>query len=226
MNVNIKKNSKLFKLLFAFLIITFFFSGCLKIVRVTGVKINGGDKYLKIGETLQLSVTIEPSDATNTAVTWESSDSSKVTVNERGLVTAIAKLGAEITVITKDGKHEDTIAVYVGIANPNNPVNPGATCDSCNPCNPCNTCDPCNQCNPCNTCNPCNNCDPCNSYNQNNTCNPCNPCNTCNPCDPCNQNDPCNQCNTCQPEPCNPCDPSEGCYNPCECQSSTCNSCN
>ena len=124
MNVNIKKNSKLFKLLFAFLIITFFFSGCLKIVRVTGVKINGGDKYLKIGETLQLSVTIEPSDATNTAVTWESSDSSKVTVNEKGLVTAIAKLGAEITVITKDGKHEDTIAVYVGIANPNNPVNP------------------------------------------------------------------------------------------------------
>ena len=202
MNINIKKDNRLCKLLFAFLTIAFFFSGCLKIVPVTGVKIDGGDKYLKIGETLQLSATIEPSDATNKAIIWESSDNSKVTVDEKGLVTAIAKTGAEITVITKDGKYEDTIAVFVGIANPNNStISPGATCDSCNPCNSCNTCDTCNTCDPCNTCNtcnPCNTCDPCGS------CEP-NPCNSCNLCEPCNTCEPCSTCDPCNSDPCNPC---------------------
>jgi len=201
MNINIKKDSRLFKLLFVFLSITFFFSGCLKLVSVTGVKIDGGDKYLNIGETLQLTATVEPSDATNKAVIWESSDNSKVTVDEEGLVTAIAKTGAEITVITKDGKYEDTIAVYVGMANSNSnsTIDPGATCD---PCNPCNTCQP-DPCNPCDQCNPCepNPCEPCNT---------CNPCNTCDPCSTC-EPDPCNPCNTCEPDPCNSCDPCNPC---------------
>src|SRR5690554_887806 len=105
--MDIKKS---FKLIIAFLVIVFFLSGCLsRVIHVTGVAINGGNQVLKVGQTLQLSVTIEPIDATNTVVFWESSDINKVTIDENGLVEAIAMPGAEITVITEDGEFEDTI---------------------------------------------------------------------------------------------------------------------
>ena len=123
---------------------------------------------MRVGETLQLSVKIEPSDATNTIVFWESSDTSKLIVDDKGLVKAVAMPGAEITVITKDGKFENTIIISVVPENSNilnNTNNSCNTCDPCNPCNQCNTGNQCNTCDPCNTCNPCNECDPCTPVN-------------------------------------------------------------
>ena len=192
---------KLCKLIITFLVIMFFLSGCFpRVIHVTGVSIAGGNQVIKVGETLQLSVDIEPIDATHTAVFWESSDINKLTVNENGVVEAIAMPGAEITVITEDGEFEDTIAISVIPADSsttNNPCDPCNTCDPCNQCDPCNPCepDPCNQCDPCNPCDPCNTCEP--------ECDPCNPCGDCY--DPCEcQSDPCTPC---EPDPCNTCDP-------------------
>jgi hypothetical protein len=164
--------NKLCKLIITFFIIMFFLSGCFpRVIHITGVSIAGGNQVLKAGETLQLSVEIEPIDATHTVVFWESSDINKVTVDENGVVEAIAMPGAEITVITEDGEFEDTIAIS---------VIPASSGTSTNPCDPCNTCDPCNPCEP----DPCDPCDPCGDcYNQ------CecqsDPCDPCNPCDPC-----------------------------------------
>lgn len=147
--MNIKKS---FKLIIAFLVIVFLLSGCLSTVKhVTGVAINEGDQVLEVGQTLQLSVTIEPIDATNTVVFWESSNIDKVTIDENGLVEAIAMPGADITVITEDGKFEDTIAISVI------PAGSSTSNNTCDPCNSCNTCEPeCDPCDPCGDCyNPC-----------------------------------------------------------------------
>ncbi|MBQ6662486.1 MAG: Ig-like domain-containing protein, partial [Firmicutes bacterium] len=66
-------------------------------VAVTGVTINQSDVSVEVGRTVQLSVTIEPADATNKSVTWSSSDTSVATVDSSGKVKGI---GVGTTVIT------------------------------------------------------------------------------------------------------------------------------
>jgi hypothetical protein len=139
MNIN-----KKFKLIISLLIIGVLLSGCFpEVTHVTGVEIEGGDDFVAEDETLQLSAVIEPIDAINTTVFWESDDITKLTVDENGLVEAIKKGSAEITVITEDGGFEDTIVIYVvdSESNINN------ICDPCNTCEP--ECDPCDQCGDC-----------------------------------------------------------------------------
>lgn len=53
--------------------------------------------------TLQLTTTINPSTATNQVINWESNNESVATVDENGLVTAIAVGGATITANAADG---------------------------------------------------------------------------------------------------------------------------
>lgn len=69
---------------------------------VTGVTLDRTELALKEGASAQLAATITPSNASNKAVIWESSDSSVVTVSD-GLVTAVAPGDAVITVTTEDG---------------------------------------------------------------------------------------------------------------------------
>jgi len=61
----------------------------------------------------QLTTTINPTTATNTNVTWSSSNISVATINNQGLVTAISPGTATITVTTEDGGHTDSITVTV-----------------------------------------------------------------------------------------------------------------
>ena len=61
-------------------------------VAVTGVTIAGGDS-LYYGNSLDLTATVEPENATNKNVTWASSDNSIATVSETGKVTAKNKAG-------------------------------------------------------------------------------------------------------------------------------------
>jgi len=92
------------------LVLVFFLAGCLP-VPVTGVSILEDDFYLLLGMApRQLTIEIEPSNATNKAVFWTSSNPDVVTVDGNGWVTAVAEYGiAIITVTTVDGGFTDTI---------------------------------------------------------------------------------------------------------------------
>ena len=81
-------------------------------VPVTGVTLNKTSTSLYVGDTETLTATVEPSDATNKNVTWNTSDTSVATVNN-GVVTAVSAGTATITVTTADGGFTDTCTVTV-----------------------------------------------------------------------------------------------------------------
>lgn len=72
-------------------------------IPVTGVLLDQNALTLTEGDTVQLTATVEPADATNQGVTWESSDTSIATVSEDGTVTAISAGTVTITATAKDG---------------------------------------------------------------------------------------------------------------------------
>ncbi|MBQ3704122.1 MAG: Ig domain-containing protein [Oscillospiraceae bacterium] len=71
-------------------------------VPVTGITLSNEALELEVGVTAILTATVEPDNATEPAVTWISSDETVATVNENGVVTAIAEGEAVITA-TADG---------------------------------------------------------------------------------------------------------------------------
>ena len=72
-------------------------------VEVTSVSVSPASASVKVGATTTLSATVSPSNATNKAVTWTSSNTSVATVSN-GVVTGVAKGTATITVTTSNGK--------------------------------------------------------------------------------------------------------------------------
>ncbi len=70
---------------------------------VTSITISPATLTLEPGKTQTLKATIQPSDATNKAVTWTSSNTSVVTVSTSGKVTAKAAGTSTITATAKDG---------------------------------------------------------------------------------------------------------------------------
>lgn len=82
------------------------------VVPVTGVTLNANSGTLNPGSSLTLTATVAPSDASNKAVTWSSSDSTVATVSN-GLVTAVAVGSATITVTTQDGGFTASYALTV-----------------------------------------------------------------------------------------------------------------
>jgi len=71
-------------------------------VPVSGVTLNESSISLTVGGTKTLTATVSPSDATNKAVGWSSSNSGVATVTF-GTVTAVSAGSAIITVTTADG---------------------------------------------------------------------------------------------------------------------------
>ena len=68
------------------------------------------------GQTLLLSATVTPSNATNKSVTWTSSNTAVATVSSTGLVTAVSNGSATITAKTADGSNKTaSCAVTVNI---------------------------------------------------------------------------------------------------------------
>jgi len=84
-----------------------------KATPVTGITLNYEGLTLIPGETATLIATVQPDDATNKTVTWTSSKPEVVTVNEEGLVTAVANGEATIIAITQDGNEIATCIVIV-----------------------------------------------------------------------------------------------------------------
>ena len=79
----------------------------------TGVTLSQTFAKLLFGETLTLTATIAPANATNKSVTWSSSDEAVATVNENGVVTAKSAGTAIITVTTAIEKKTATCKVIV-----------------------------------------------------------------------------------------------------------------
>lgn len=81
-------------------------------VKVTKIKLNKKSASIMKGKTLTLKATISPANATNKNVTWKSSNKKVATV-KNGVVTAVAKGTATITVTTKDGGKTATCKITV-----------------------------------------------------------------------------------------------------------------
>lgn len=73
------------------------------VYKVTEVKLDKTNLSLEVGDTATLTATVEPDEASNKNVTWESSNKSVATVDANGLVTAVSAGTATITVTTQDG---------------------------------------------------------------------------------------------------------------------------
>ena len=82
-------------------------------ISVEKVTLNEATKTIEIGETLALHETVEPSNATNKNVTWETSNGEVATVSESGIVTGIKPGTVTITVTTVDGNKKATCQVTV-----------------------------------------------------------------------------------------------------------------
>ena len=84
------------------------------VIPVQSVEVNsdGAVHQLALGETLKLSVTITPTDATADVITWTSSDPTIATVSDTGVVTAL-KPGEVTITVTVGGKSSSfTLTIY------------------------------------------------------------------------------------------------------------------
>ena len=102
-------------------------------ILVTGVTLDQANLELTEGETAQLTATVLPDNATNKNVTWSSDNPSVATVDQNGVVTAVAPGTATITATAADGSGKTaacTVTVerpYVPPANPNYKITVEAT---------------------------------------------------------------------------------------------------
>ena len=88
-----------------------------KSVPVTSVTVSPSSLILQVGGTQQLTATVQPSNATNPNVSWDSSNPMVATVDESGVVTAKAAGTATITGTAQDGsgkKGNCTVTVTAG----------------------------------------------------------------------------------------------------------------
>ena len=79
---------------------------------VTGVKLDKETLALYTGDSATLTATVEPSDAANQNVTWQSNNANVATV-QNGTVTAVGAGETTITVQTQDGNYTATCHVTV-----------------------------------------------------------------------------------------------------------------
>ena len=82
-------------------------------VEVTGVTISNKTISVEKGKTKQLTASVTPIEATNTKVTWKSSNTDVVNVGNDGRITGIRAGTATVTVTTDDGNKTDTCQVTV-----------------------------------------------------------------------------------------------------------------
>ncbi len=98
-------------------------------VSVTSIKLEPSATTMKVGETITIKPTISPTDASIQTVTYESSDTKIVTVDEKGMVKALAIGEATIKVISDDkfnGIQSQTATVQVIAGKPVT----GITCET------------------------------------------------------------------------------------------------
>jgi uncharacterized protein YjdB len=82
---------------------------------VTSVSVNKTSITIAKTKTSQITATVNPSTATNKAVTWTSNKPTVATVSSTGVITGVSAGTATITVKTADGSKTATVAVTVVI---------------------------------------------------------------------------------------------------------------
>ena len=82
-------------------------------ISVTSVSLDSSSASVKEGKTITLVATVYPTNATNKAVAWTSSNTSVATVSSAGVVTGVSAGEATITVTTNDGSKTATCVVTV-----------------------------------------------------------------------------------------------------------------
>ncbi|WP_169513390.1 Ig-like domain-containing protein [Flexithrix dorotheae] len=80
---------------------------------VTGISVTPASVTIDEGQTSQLTATIAPSNASDQSVVWSTSNAAIATVDNNGLVTAVAAGSATITATSNDGGFTDSAAVTV-----------------------------------------------------------------------------------------------------------------
>lgn len=73
------------------------------VIPVTGITVNPAKSSVTVGDTVTLTATVAPANASNTAVTWTSSDSSIATVSAEGVVMALKAGTVTINATSADG---------------------------------------------------------------------------------------------------------------------------
>ena len=91
-------------------------------IPVTGVTVTPKTVDLTVGKTKQLTISVEPTTASNQRYTCQSDNESVATVTDAGLITAVSVGTATITITTVDGNKTETCAVTVSQStSPDNP---------------------------------------------------------------------------------------------------------
>lgn len=81
-------------------------------IAVSAIAVTPATALVKVGESVTLSVSITPDDATDKTIIWSSSDEKVATV-EAGKVTGVAEGSTTITATAKDGGKTSTCTVTV-----------------------------------------------------------------------------------------------------------------
>lgn len=82
------------------------------VVSVESVTLSASQEYVKVGESLQLTTTVLPSNASDKSVTY-SVDNDNVTVSSLGVVTGVKQGESTVTVTTNDGGKTATLKISV-----------------------------------------------------------------------------------------------------------------
>ncbi len=82
-------------------------------VAVKGLKVNKTKLVLTVGSSEQLQATIDPSNATNKNIKWQTSNSGVVTVSNTGKITGVGRGKAIVKATTEDGDYSVLIDVTV-----------------------------------------------------------------------------------------------------------------
>lgn len=93
--------------------LVFTISSTVETTPVESVTVTPTELALEVGATGQLTATISPDTATVKTGTWSSNNTDVATVDQSGLVTAVAAGAADITFTTTDGSKTDTCEVAV-----------------------------------------------------------------------------------------------------------------
>ncbi len=91
-------------------------NGCIEnkpFISVTELNISQTEITLDIGETIDLSVTVSPSDASNPTILWQSDESLIASINSSGRVTAFASGTTRISAIAYDGGIRENCTISV-----------------------------------------------------------------------------------------------------------------